>query len=684
MIIRRRQFWTILCACMAGAIFLIPKKDELTTRIIKDGDVDRALEMIGGQGGERPTAETIARLVKEYGSDPTEDKFSKLQFSLKLVEEPEEALNVLRKNDQYFDDDQKREFCETISKISLANEKPQIALKAYQWLNHSTGLDEKGLQKAITYSRFCISQNQGIDLLKDHMNASGKGYEDFSETFRSQIISLYREVNRGAEALPYLEKELKLAREKGSTSEAMDYFLQVSLESNKVIESLPVIEGYIQQTQVGQMSFADLLAREKTHETDADFMKFGYGHAIHCEWTSQLDKAFDYYAKLAFMGHKQAADRCFEIFAWLQKHAMMRELLAEMDLSRLSFEQIMAYADIEGDAANYSRADEILSDALSWEDADKVKVYAWKGIIALQQDKFEEVIQFYEKALSLDPKRYDLIYEIASIHNSLGRHSEALECYREIPIEEYDKDGLENYEMLAASLGEKKDLIAVSAYGISKAKKLSAKMYLDFAERLIIDRDLEEALLILEAGSEFFPESARIELARIDILVELKRPEKAFELLNKTFRRGDPRYLYRAFAVGQKMKHSDKVFALVELDDPLASTWDPTMRVELATLYKKDRDWDKAIAIWESMDANSFQILGMKAVQSFEARDYEAAAEYQEQYLEHRQASNPDQWMFMGDIYRRLDRRTESQRAYVLALQTIEEDLTRKLEDSPE
>ncbi|MDF1815685.1 MAG: tetratricopeptide repeat protein [Verrucomicrobiales bacterium] len=676
MIVSSYKVIAIVGVAILSAICLMPEKSELMSRVIEDGDMTRALELIG----EKPDAAAFHDLVTEFAETSSPGIFKEIKVLISLNDNLQSALETITSIDGILRDQQKHEICSLFAKRALELNQLTIAVNAYQWLSKSSPLKEKELQQAVTISRYARKPQSAINFINENLKQKKKDYRDLSRNERSLLIDLHREVNQGVEALTCLKEELQLAGSAPGKWDILDRVVTVATQCNRLDEVLPVLEQHLRETEAAGLTWQQVLDRQSKHNSDIYFLKFGKMIAQNYEWNSDMDKAFPYYHKLAVLGDAYSLERCFALYDWLQQREPMMALLAHVPLERLTCDQVIEYANLEASQANFSKAEELCSAALTRADVCHGDVYEKRGMMFLQQGKLSDALSDFKSAVKHQPENAVLLDQIGSIFASQGKHREALDTYRGVPLKNHSKLSFENYKLLAETLESEFDQLRIARYLLSTDEiQESSGVYIEVAQifrKYVYDREAFESLA---HGLEVFPESKKLKLAKIDLLLDNEAYNAAFEEIQQSFDSSDPRYLQRVLAVANSVEDSSPMLALLNLDDPFASSWNEGLRIDLAMLYEKMEKIENAVAIWESFDPDTIHLKRLNARVAYQKHHYREALALQEEYIKSTDSNDPYEWEFLGDVYLMTNRSADSQRAYTVAAQKFQQESTQRL-----
>ncbi len=143
--------------------------------------------------------------------------------------------------------------------------------------------------------------------------------------------------------------------------------------------------------------------------------------------------------------------------------------------------------------------------------AETAGEYLQKGISYEHEEKFDEALSEYQKAVSLYPKYNDALYNMGMIYFRKERWEEAVDAFRKI-IELNPSDGEAHYHLAIAYLGLERYKDAVRHY--DKAREFNFAGVPEFGERIehyrykeidfkynpLLDKNREEVIIMIKGN----------------------------------------------------------------------------------------------------------------------------------------------------------------------------------------
>ena len=411
--------WVLFGACIAAALFLIPRDAELLHRLIADGKQERALEIAAANGASEE-AERISRALAgtpdlaaalpELEGPPVPKVDASELFAITLADAPRGKLgpeqvdriaNVLvrapgtadefahvaaREKDLAPDDVEK--LYGLFAKKALGRGDPMFAAEIY---NKMRGLVKKPNAATIasmvqTY-RYASQPLAALELLESSFdpNDSSTVPKGMGET----LVSLYFESSQPGRAFQLLKSEISVTKDSGRLADLMPRAVQAASYSGHGDQLVPLLEQFLENMPESRMTLPELVktGREDPTAIERPFVKFAKLYAQLCEWNDRYDSSFDYYCKAAALGDESCLERCI---------ALHKSLFRHDDLGKL----MIALAPFEGEAR--PRRTRLLA-------------YLLGGA-----GRYSESEAAYEEFLAIVPNDVDALVSLAALRSEAG------------------------------------------------------------------------------------------------------------------------------------------------------------------------------------------------------------------------------------------------------------------------
>ena len=165
--------------------------------------------------------------------------------------------------------------------------------------------------------------------------------------------------------------------------------------------------------------------------------------------------------------YEEAVESCKKAIRYNPKNARLYGTLGCLygnlkayDLAMECFEKALEFADEDKDKENYH-----FSIALT---------YASKADLFYEQEKYEEAVEAYKKAICYNPKNADIYYDIGCIYrDTLNKPEQALECFRKVL--EFDPKNTSTYNDMGCIYDENLNKLEQALECFKKALEFADK-----------------------------------------------------------------------------------------------------------------------------------------------------------------------------------------------------------------
>lgn len=657
----------LVAACLIGGYLLVPRDRELMRRMITDGMTERAFHIMGVKNGS--AAVLVERLIAGSTPDGAKQLVGDLKLLMPSISDPESVYRVICAKRQAFPAGVLQNLQDVLALRSLQLGNPKLAAKIYQDLASEGFLNWDQVRRAVAAARFTSQPERGIAFVTGHLERNHLDHSELPGDLRNALVDLNREINHGSQAFDLLAEEIKRHRDSPQLREIMDELAQVSIEANRFADAIPLIEGYLDLTAAGRMSWEELAKhRFEPRDSDKDFRKYAKLLGAYLEWHDRSAEAFDLYRKMALLGDSAALERCLTIYPWCSRENDLADLLACLHPILSRPDTGLLYARLEAQRAGFPAAEAILWDQLS---ARPGAADAWTelGHVFNEQGKFTEAIQAYERAFRLDPAgQTGAKISAAQLYVSLLRLDDGLKAYKSLPTAALTLKAAEDMATLAQTLSDGEAFELAQLQVLAKHRKPRAVDYLQVAGVWSSAGNLAKADEVMARGLEAYPDSDVLALARIDRLVEKRNLPGAFDLLAKVRKPGDFRYNNRLMTVALDLDRAGDALQLLRLTDPAAPDWQGKDRLVLADLYVQAGREDDAMRIYRAVPGGEAGQNRLQARKAFREGDFATAIGHQERYLALAEAPETTDWLFLGDLLKATGRLQDSERTYARLL----------------
>lgn len=674
------------------AAFLVPSRHELAQRLFKDGSHLRAMQATlnidapatreSDVEQNRPQAEDLVTRVFLNPSllpELTQDVASRelLAEGVILAPEPQRVLTALADLSGELTTEDREQLLRCVATRALDRGQPALAGLVFNQLVQlrPDAMSEEMLREVVRSWRANVQPAQALASLEAWMiSAKVRGLTVASD-LEDLRIQLLLETDHAAGAMDLLMARLEQEKTQGEvTQSTLERAVEIAGYCSRVVEMRPYVTAFLNSQPLGRASITEVAAALKDGkspllEQRGLWMRLAKDLAHWCEWTNASDEALELYEKLAVLGDAEGLQRVVEIGNDLGAGG---SLLAVLDLV-MTQPRNEIYAKDYGEALGLAgRLEEASTQYQTWlkihpEDAKGVAEYA---ALCEERDDLDSALIAWRLAAKQEPENADYRKREAEVCLDLKRDREALVIYSQLPPDQHDSTTLENFALVAESLGE---YPALNQALLARFKRLEHPHTPDFLE---LARSFEltgrngEQLDYLRRGLATLPDSLNLRRQLASALRDADRNLEAVEVLEVATTRSDLRsmciYLSAASRSDQYMR------AATFLKNQIARRQDfpADVRLDLGHICYHTGQFDEARKFYASVDANA-ATWPLLAQACYQLGSYAEAEKYQRQYLSEMESIPAEQFIFLGDICRVSGKEEEADVAYNQALESI-------------
>ncbi len=616
----------LLAAFFAGSLglayVLIPKEAELYGRLVADGREERAVELFGEQTAVISTL-GLAELMRGALRDGDPAKAA-------LYGE-----QLLQSGDPY-----------TPADLGAL-------VSAYRFTSRP--------EEALTTLDRLIALREESDLPEDASLAYERGNLLLELSRPDEAFDCYRALFAASEQKDHLDKLLKS-------------LIQSASYSGRSPELRPLYENLLKESPEDRMAIGELasLHRAGADKDVAAFLRAALDFARLCEWSEAPDKAFDYYLKAAALGDQDALARCVALNEGLYRHTELGELLLAVVPVPDHGEYTLVLARILGESGRHDEALQFYLAHLE-EHPDDGAVLFEVGALYEEANAEDKALPYYEAALAKSPEDPDIIVRIAEIHVDHGDYAKALEFYKSLPEDKHTDRTLEEFTLLSESLGDYLSFNRALQIDFARTKNPKLEQYLDLAESYRLNGETEAEFQILRGALHSLPNNLRVALELAEAFYREGAYVDAAELLATL----DLRETMQGCALFIELCSTTDDYEMAAKFLPLGVEerfdFNPSVRIALAQIYEEIKRQGNADSLYASVPKGepAWQIV---ATARYRVGDLLHAELYQEKFLSGTLDARPEDWTFMGDIYRSLGKEQLAADAYERSLKLIKNE----------
>jgi len=666
--------WAMVSACLGLAAALIPSQRQLVGRLLEDGHSERALEVArdsvegadpaGGAKALSPLERLRISLTPDYHGPGTV-----ASAAIENAADPAACLELVHSMEASLPAEQKRPLYLAITRSALAQNNPALAAGiASDAIQH--GLADASLRlSAIQSWRWAGKPEEALKMFDQWSSADPGSLTPDAEDIE---IALSRETGANARALTLLLARLQAAGPPGSASpELMELTLTVAANAGRTAGVLPHISAWIAAQPAGQASVEDLATAKVA--TSPAFQHFAGLLARHSEWSGQPGTALDWYLKLAVLGDTFALERANDLQKGLSRSSDFMDVLRHIVPVAGQPQYTRLLPRLLADAGLYDEAPAAYGRWLKDNPGD-ISALTELGALYSEIPDPPKALATYEKVAALAPGDLSARKEIADLRLVLKDFAGAFKLYNTLPETAHDAISLENFSLLAESLG---DYPAYNRALLIRYHRLHAPTTSDFLElarsyELITQPD--GAITTLSEGLRRLPASRVIRTHLAQSWRNRGNYDQAIQLLADPSLKDD--FTATSLFIEVCCLKEDYQQALSFLGRGIEKkfAFPPDVLLDLGHIYFNNGYMTEADDLYSSVpDEPSLWPLIANA--RFQRGDFAGAETFQRRYLSSTQVPDPQGWLLMGDILRAGGREAEAQAAYQKSLLLMEQKL---------
>ncbi len=720
-------------ACLGMAVKLVPDKQELAKRQLKDGSHMQGLRtaMDLEETPETPTQGQVdqkqARValvaaledplkLKEMTGTP--EGRAELAEGIMAHEDCRQRMLELTEQIQAFSKDDQEELLRTVARRAINGGQPKLATFICSKLMQLRPemMTQEIVEVVVQSWRANNQAAEAAGCLKAWIaNAQKRGHE-VPEPLEQVYFNLLFETNQAGEALDLLLVKLKEQSAAGKfSSSLLAAAIQAGNYCGRVKDLRPYLAAAVAAMPLGTASLEEVCAAVKggSHVLLADRTQWSesaleLAHWI--EWSEtpepgNAEQALALYEKLAVLGNAEALAKAADMAQDLQT---MGNLLKVMDVVMHQPKppgMEFTYGHLLGVAGRMEEADHYFQLALAKSPRD-LTILGEYAALCQERDDLPKALATWKAAADQVQKhhrerggywtarhqwwlpgefqheRIDFRKRVADLHIELNQNAEALAIYRSLQSYQHDNSTVENMALLAESLGDYTTLNRALEIRFAKLAHPSMHDFLELARSFeLIGKD-GQRMVVLQQGVAQLPSSLNLRRQYASALQDAERPGDAVEVLEVPATKEDLRsmslYILAATQSGQHQRAAEFLKAQIgkRRDFPA------DVRLCLGDICQRTGQLDLARGYYTSVDANA-ATWPLLAEACFQTGAFLDAEKYQRRYLEDMDSPPADQLVFLGDICRMLGKEEAAQTAYDQAVESIRSKHVEEIQSPP-
>jgi tetratricopeptide (TPR) repeat protein len=661
------QILSVVLPAIALAFLLIPKETELVERLVEDGRHDRAKQLVVSEtandsstdgeaaSNEAGSAEGLIEILLANGDQAINEKgVARIVKLIEIADDPRAIFQRLEAENDRFTTTGRVACLDALAARAVQTANSTFAVELYQLRWQSEAPDTEKLIEIIAAYRYAGDPKGALDAISRFLRDNGQPFSRLPQNLRMTTVALHREINQGSQAFDLLSKEYQGSLDATNRQHLIDLMTETAVQSERIKDCLPVVEKHVNALSPAKQDWQALLSTSAGKDVD-EFLKYGIILAHHREWSGNNKGAFDLYLKLAALGNLEALDRVVVIYPWIDGQAEASALLTSLAPVPERPQYTLLTARLEADRGNLERGIELMAPLVQ----KKNDPVLWNEYAQMLDEygQFEEAISAYQLAAEFDPGNSSAVKSSARL------------------LVAHDKKSLEDFAMLAASLGDEKAeeraLLLRLDHNIEHPQPGDFE---DLCEFYKSRGKLDLAISTARTASDTFPKNRSLTLVLADLLVEAGQVTAAWLTLTQNSSADDARFTSRLLDIAAAVDPVETQQALINLTQRSGASpkqWPPSQRLELANLLELNGQVGDALDLYRSTPAGAGDVARIDAEVAFAQGDVSRAVDLQRRYLT--TASEPDYegWMFLGDLHQAAGQATAARDAYQKALEIL-------------
>ena len=676
--------WSIVAGSLGLAAALIPSQRQLVGRLLEDGDSQRAMEVAqadGSHGAELapsfplpPLDQLRASLTPDYrgpGAVAT--------LAIESAADPDACLDLVHRMEANLAPDQKRPLYIAITRSAFAQNNPALAARvAEDAIQHGIA-DAQIRLIAVKAWRFAGKPENALTIFDQWRQVKPGSLTTAADDIEIEIC---QGLGANDRALRILLGRLEAGGAPGAAApELMELALTVAAHAGKTADLLPYISAWIAARPAGAASWDDLASGKI--KVDDTFRHFAGMLARHSEWTGLPSAALDWYLKLAVLGDDFALERCADLQKGLCRSGDWMRLLEKIVPVPGKPQYTRQLARLLAEAGRYDQAPAIYELWLRDHPDDTNALSELAGMYS-EMPQSAKALTLYEKVALMDPKNLDVRKEIADLRLVLKDYTGAFAFYHSLPENGHDATTLENYSLLAESLGDYPAYNRSLVMRYHRLKEPESNDFLELARSFDLTNKPDGALTTLTEGLRRVPKSRVLRIHLAQSWRNRGNYDEAIRLLAIPALKTDMQAMSLYIEVACLKEDYQMAYAFLGKGFERKFGFPPDVRLDLGHIYFNNGYMTEADALYSSIpDEPSLWPLIANA--RFRRGDLTGAEAYQRRHLASSQVPDAPGWLLMGDILRAGGREAEAQAAYGKSLRLMEQKLdVRPVAEAPE
>ncbi len=530
-VLDHRVLAAVVMLALGIAWLQVPGRKEMAVRLLKDGEIHRALSTMGpvpepsksprpedapGPDAAAPAGDAALASVNRRPFEMLLDHGSDLKAVLAALDEHRGELTA----------DQQGPLFESLGDQALAKSRHSVAAGLYARALEAKPKTALLLKLVATLRAF--SKNQQALEVMDHFAAEHPEVPLPAGWDRLKVTML-RETNQSSRAFDLLLGSVP----RPFSQSDMSLIETVAAEADRTADAIPLVEAFLSVDPEA----AKLLVADFSISTLPSVSKENLAHAASLvtflEWNDKEERAFALHWKLARLGRRQSVERCLALYDGVDRDVETCDLLESLPAAELDAATHHFLARMQSMLGRRAAALETYQ-AYLVRQPDDAQALMELGTMLSVAARFKESAGLFQRALALEPDNRLMLHSLGDALISSGRETEALPIYQKLSVDPADAEALERYALLAENLEMPVQLVEALEREIAASPPPCVDLRLNLACTLQqLPDGIHLAIASLEGAVKEFPSTVPLRIKLAQLLLEDCQPDKVAEVLAK-------------------------------------------------------------------------------------------------------------------------------------------------------
>ena len=677
--------------CVIAAWIFIPDKEELVSRLDKDGHVERlkalAEEALDEQkkAAQAAVPQSDAERMRAWINNPDAEArldpavVAEKKIMCAITDNPAMVGLEVTVGANKLDTALYGEFMDALARraLGLQNQSEAGFLLA-QWNQRSPSWETT--MRAVQAWRWAVKSDEALRVLGEAV-AAGLKPEDAPENIEELRLKLALESNQPNLAFDIVEKQYQqapqdkradLLRQLLKLANAGDRTKDASRLILKHLSTVPFhvkpLDEAIEMVSSGH-PFADATQ-------ESDYRNYATSLAHWQEWANHGDLAIETWFRLSLIGSDEAWTRVLDLYQDVLRTDDFVKVLTYRVNKGISLDKQTLLADIlveQGEVEKAIGQYEAAAKAVPQPTA----AYRALGRIYQQLGEWEKASAAFEKVLASSPEDVEAGKGNAFALVRLRKYEQACDAYVTLAkANPQDAELQETSAGICESLGRNTEAREASQRLLAcEGRTSTPEEYLELADQFRMAGDEPATVKILRAGFDLFPSSIRMRLTLAEALSHHGEHDQAVVLLAHEPLRQNPGAMDLLISEAVEAGNSALAVKFIGSSTPQCLRSLPTSNLRFALLLDRLNRKSDAEKIFSSLlhnedhsDTDVWLDLGKICLSIDDVTHAEA---FVTRYLAGRGRTDAKAWEILGDIYQAEERNDEALTAYRKAVEMI-------------